>query len=149
MYLSQHGFQLISTIIIVTKTKITIWAESTIGISPFLFFSKVLLDSDIFLKLILVNFKVYKISFQLLSSNSKIIHTFAFGLLALKNRLPQLDEFFHGIWRGSLRRAEYGGVIIRQSSTKRDLGGKSSANRMQNRQVGLSVWLRCRLLYVK
>ena len=75
------------------------------------FFSKVLLDSDIFLKLILVNFKVYKISFQLLSSNSKIIHTFALGLLALKNRLPQLDEFFHGIGRGSLRRAEYGGVI--------------------------------------
>ena len=131
MYLSQHGFQLISTIIIVTKTKITIWAESTIGISPFLFFSKVLLDSDIFLKLILVNFKVYKISFQLLSSNSKIIHTFAFGLLALKNRLPQLDEFFHGIWRGSLRRAEYGGVIIRQSSTKRALGGKSSSDIMK------------------
>ena len=36
----------ILSICFVTKTKITIWAESTIGISPFLFFSKVLLDSD-------------------------------------------------------------------------------------------------------
>ena len=36
----------ILSICFVTKTKITIWAESICGISPFLFFSKVLLDSD-------------------------------------------------------------------------------------------------------
>ncbi len=51
--------------------------------------------------------------------------------ISLENRLSQLDEFFHGIWRGSLRRAEYGGVIIRQSSTKRALGGKSSPDIMK------------------
>ena len=37
--------------------------------------------------------------------------------------------FYDGI-QGSLRRAEYGEVIKRQSDTKRALGGKSSANRM-------------------
>ena len=44
--------------------------------------------------------------------NRKKLRTFALGLLALKNWLSQLDEFFHDIWRGSLRRAEYGGVIL-------------------------------------
>ena len=40
-------------------------------------------EYGIFLRLIFVNFKVYaKISFQLLSSDSKIIRTFALGLLA-------------------------------------------------------------------
>ena len=63
--------------------------------------------------------------------NRKKLRTFAFGLLALKNWLSQLDEFFHDIWRGSLRRAEYGGVIIRQSSTKRALGGNSSPDIMK------------------
>ena len=38
------------------------------------------------LGLILVNFKIYaKISFQLLSSNKKIMHTFALGLLAFRS----------------------------------------------------------------
>ena len=39
--------------------------------------------------------------------------------------------FFHGIGRGSLRRAEYGGVTRRQSSTKRALGGKDGPDIMK------------------
>lgn len=42
--------------------------------------------SENYIQLILVNFKVYaKNSFQLLSSNSKIMRTFALGLLAFRS----------------------------------------------------------------
>lgn len=42
--------------------------------------------------------------------------------ISLENRLSQLDEFFHGIWRGSLRRAEYGGVTKMTKQYKVGIG---------------------------
>lgn len=49
-------------------------------------FSYTKIRNTVIFMLIIVNFKVYiKISFQLLSSNSKIMRTFALGLLAFRS----------------------------------------------------------------